>query len=73
MKWVDDIRDWWKWHSTWFIGIVGALAMTWLESPDLQAMLPPAMVAKVTPVVAVIGFLLRARKQVPNLPKDDKP
>lgn len=75
MKWVDDIRDWWKWHSTWFFAAIGSLPSVWLASPDLQAMLPVPVVAQIAPFIALIGFIVRARKQsIKCKPEDeDKP
>lgn len=64
MKLVDDWRNWWKWHSTYFYAVIAALPEIWLQSSDLQAMLPVHLVAKIAPFIAGLGFFLRIRKQV---------
>lgn len=63
MKLVDDWRSWWKWHSTYFYAVIAALPDIWLHSPDLQALLPLPLVAKIAPVIGGIGFFVRIRKQ----------
>lgn len=63
MKLVDDVRHWWRWHSTYVFGLVAIVPEVWLHSPDLQALLPAHVVARIAPLVGVIGFLVRIRKQ----------
>lgn len=70
MKLVDDVRDWWRWGSTYVYLVLMAFPTVWLMSPDLQALLPPKVVSAVAPFVAALGFFLRIRKQVR---KEDKP
>jgi hypothetical protein len=72
MKLVDDWRDWWKWHSTYFYAVLAALPEVWLSSPDLQALLPLRLVGYIAPVIAALGFFLRMRKQ-PSLCKPQEP
>ena len=75
MKLVDDARRWWRWHTTYVFAAIIAFPEIWLHSTDLQALLPPAVVSHIAPIVGVIGFLLRIRKQTPVpptvLPPDD--
>lgn len=71
MKLVDDVRDWWRWGSTYVYLVLAAFPTVWLMSPDLQAMLPPKVVSAVAPFVAALGFFLRIRKQVRKTPKPD--
>lgn len=71
MKLVNDARDWWKWHSTYIFAVLAVFPMVWLSSPELQALLPPALVSKIAPAVGVLGFLLRLRAQIPKPPKHD--
>lgn len=69
MKLVDDARNWWKWHSVWALGVLGVVANVWLNSPELQAVLPPRVVSLISPLVLGLVFLLRIHKQVLALPK----
>lgn len=71
MKLVADARNWWKWHSTYVFGVLAIFPMVWLNSPELQALLPAALVSKIAPIIGVIGFLLRIRAQLPKPPKSD--
>lgn len=71
MKLVDDVRDWWRWGSTYVFAALIAFPSIWLASPDLQALLPPRLVSVIAPFVGVLGFVLRIRKQVPKPPKPD--
>lgn len=68
MKLVDDARDWWKWHSTYVFAALAILPEVWLNSPDLQALLPVSLVAKIAPVIGGLGFFLRIRAQGRRLP-----
>lgn len=68
MKLVDDAKNWWKWHSTYIYAVMGIFPLVWLNSPELQAMLPPTLVSKLAPVLAGIGFFLRLRSQAGTLP-----
>jgi hypothetical protein len=68
MKLVDDWRSWWKWHSTYVFGLLAILPEVWLSSPGLQAMLPLWLVARIAPVIAFIGFMLRIRAQASKVP-----
>lgn len=71
MKLVDDARDWWKWHSTYVFAVLAIFPAVWLESSDLQALLPPSLVSKIAPFVAAAGFLLRLRAQGKKTLPDD--
>lgn len=73
MKLVTDWRNWWKWHSTYVFGVLGIFPIVWLNSADLQAMLPPSLVSKVAPVIAGLGFFLRLRKQAIRIPPPAPP
>lgn len=63
MKLVDDARDWWKWHSTYIFAALSILPEVWLNSPELQALLPVWLVAKIAPLIGGLGFFLRIRAQ----------
>lgn len=63
MKLVDDAKHFWKWGSTYiFAGIVG-FPIVWLQSSDLQALLPPSVVSHIAPFVGVGGFLIRITRK----------
>lgn len=68
MKLVDDARDWWRWHSTYVFAALAILPEVWLQSPELQALLPVWLVAKIAPVIGGLGFLLRIRAQGQRIP-----
>jgi hypothetical protein len=68
MKLVSDASNWWKWHSTYIFGVLAVFPVVWLESADLQALLPATLVSKIAPVVAVIGFVVRLRAQAIKVP-----
>lgn len=68
MKLVDDARDWWKWHSTYVFAALAVLPEVWLNSPELQALLPMWLVAKIAPVIGGLGFFLRIRAQGQRIP-----
>lgn len=72
---IPDARHWWKLHSNWVFGLFAVFPVVWLSSSDLQAMLPPKAVSAIAPVAAVIGILVRMRKQAlnPPLPKPTVP
>ena len=68
MKLVEDARDWWKWHSTYVFAALAVLPEVWLNSPELQALLPVWLVAKIAPVIGGLGFFLRIRAQGQRIP-----
>lgn len=63
MKLVDDARNWWKWHSTYVFAVLAILPEVWLHSPELQALLPVWLVARIAPFIGALGFFLRIRAQ----------
>ena len=63
LKLVDDVKDWWRWFSTWGLAILTAFPVVWLMSPDLQGMLPPQIVSIIAPIVAVVTFAGRIVEQ----------
>jgi hypothetical protein len=71
MKLVDDARNWWKWHSTYVFGLISVFPLVWLNSPELQALLPPKLVSEIAPFVGGLGFFLRIRAQLRKVPKRD--
>ena len=68
MKFVPDARNWWKWHTTYVFGVLGVFPVVWLNSTDLQALLPPSVVSKIAPFVAALGLFLRLRDQMLKVP-----
>ena len=73
MKLVDDARNWWKWHSTYVFGLLALAPSIWLDSPELQALLPLWLVAKIAPFIGGLGFFLRIRAQGQKLPPPTRP
>ena len=72
-KFRDDARNWYKWHSTYVWGIVGIFPIVWLQSPELQAMLPAKLVSSIAPFIAALGFTVNIRKQILRVPfQEDK-
>lgn len=59
MKLVDDVRNCWRWGSTYIFAAIVAFPSIWLASTDLQALLPPRLVSAIAPVVGVLGFVIR--------------
>jgi hypothetical protein len=59
VKLVDDVRNSWRWGSTYVFAAIVAFPSIWLASTDLQALLPPRLVSAIAPVVGVLGFVIR--------------
>lgn len=73
MKLVSDVRNWWRWHTTYFFAFLAVFPAAWLASPDLQALLPPKVVSAIAPCIGVLGFLLRIRQQALAIPPPKPP
>lgn len=65
---VPAAKTWWKWHSTYVFGLMAVFPVVWLQSADLQALLPATLVSKIAPFVAVIGFIVRLHAQALKVP-----
>jgi hypothetical protein len=61
---VEDAEHWWKMNSMQALLVAGAVAEWWLNSQDLQALLPPKVASCIVPVAVVVVGLLRLRKQI---------
>lgn len=60
---VDDVRDAWKWFSTWAFAVLAVLPIAWPQVPsDLKAALP-ADVLPYLSALAFAGLVLRLVKQ----------
>lgn len=68
MNLVPEAKVWWKLHSMQALLILSIVGEWWLNSTMLQSVLPPRLVAIVTPVVVVLVALLRLRKQILTVP-----
>jgi hypothetical protein len=68
---LKRVHAWLASHSAYFYALLAVFPEVWLQSPDLQAMLPATLVSRIAPFVAVIGFALRVRKGLPKPPHDD--
>jgi hypothetical protein len=61
---VRDWRDWWRWHSTKALVLLGLLPTIWLEMPaDMKAMIPGHWLQIVSFIVMLAGMLSRITKQ----------
>lgn len=64
MKLVSDWKDFWKWHSTWIIVVLGALPYAWQELPeDVKLMIPDSYLGPIGILLAVAGVFGRIRDQ----------
>lgn len=64
MKLVDNWRDFWKWHSTQAMALLGALPVVWSQIPDdAKAYIPEAAQPWIVVVLALAGIALRLRDQ----------
>jgi len=67
---VPEARRWWRMNSMQALLVLGVLANWWLNSADLQAILPPRLVSVMSPFVIVVVALLRLRKQILQAKKE---
>lgn len=64
MKLVDDWKDVWKWHSTHFMILLGAVPTVWMQIPDdAKAMIPSGVQPWVPAALLVAGLFGRIRAQ----------
>lgn len=57
MKFVENARQFWRWYSTWVVGLSSGLLALWPIFPDdLKAALPSWFVSLYA-VVTVVAFL----------------
>jgi len=67
---VPEARRWWRMNSMQALLVLGVLANWWLNSADLQAILPPRLVSVMSPFVIAVVALLRLRKQILQAKKE---
>lgn len=54
MKWVDDWKDWWKWHSTKIAGLMAAFMAGWSSLPnEFKSLIPESWY----PFIGVVFFI----------------
>lgn len=63
LKLVDDVRNAWKWFSTWIFGALTVVPLAWPAIPaELKAALPQDILPYVSGV-AFVGLILRLVQQ----------
>ena len=63
-KWlVANAGDWWKWLSTWLIGVAAAAPMLYEVLPELQNQLSPTASRYVQTVLVLLIFAGRVKRQ----------
>lgn len=65
------LHGWLKGHQAYFWTLLAVFPEVWLHSADLQALLPAALVSRIAPFVAAIGFALRVRQGLRQAPQPD--
>ncbi|MDU4093833.1 MAG: hypothetical protein E7H57_11255 [Pantoea sp.] len=64
LRLVKDWRNWWRWHSTKALVLLGLLPTIWLEMPsDLKSMIPSHWLQIASFVVMLLGMLSRITRQ----------
>ncbi|MDR7342752.1 hypothetical protein J2X14_001156 [Pantoea alhagi] len=64
LRLVKDWPDWWRWHSTKALVLLGLLPTIWLEMPpDLKSMIPSHWLQVASFVVMLLGMLSRITRQ----------
>jgi hypothetical protein len=64
MKFVDDVKDAWKWISMQAMAAAIAIQGAWeVLPPDMKTGIPPKLVTYVTLGLLVLGFAGRLVKQ----------
>lgn len=71
MNRLRAIHAWLRARSAYFFAAMALFPQIWLESPDLQALLPATWVSRIAQVVAVVAFLGKLRSSLRTLPKSD--
>lgn len=67
MKFVENIKQAWKWISMQMMVLALALQTAWELAPsDLKSMMDPTLVYGITVVILVMGVIGRLVKQTPN-------
>ena len=64
LRLVKDWRQWWRWHSTKALVLLGLLPTIWVEMPaDMKAMIPAHWLQIVSFIVMLAGMLSRITRQ----------
>lgn len=66
---VDDVKNAWKWASTWVLALTAGIGAAWDQLPQFQAYLPPEHFGKYVTGLAVVAFISRIIKQTPTPPQ----
>ena len=66
---LGNWRGWLRSHTTYFFAGIATAPEIWINSPQFQALLPLNVVSHVAPLIGVLGFLLRIRRQLDKTEK----
>lgn len=65
VKFVDNVTTWWRWFSTWLIGISGGLITAYESFPQLKEYVPDKWFHVIMGCMLALIFLARIVKQNP--------
>ncbi|QHM71369.1 hypothetical protein [Mixta intestinalis] len=64
LKLVKDWPDWWRWHSTKALVLLGLLPTVWLEMPpEWKAMIPASWLQAASFIIMLLGMFSRITRQ----------
>ncbi|GHE88390.1 hypothetical protein GCM10016455_05650 [Aliiroseovarius zhejiangensis] len=64
---VDNWKDFWRWHSTYAIAFLAGLPVAWAELPaDIKAMIPPSWIPWIMLGLWLAAQFVRLRRQAPS-------
>ena len=64
LRLVRDWPDWWRWHSTKALVMLGLLPTIWLEMPpEWKAMIPSGWLQTTSFIIMLLGMLSRITRQ----------
>lgn len=59
MKLIDDIKQAYKFATVQLLAWLAVISQVWQDSPDLQSLIPPQLMAKYSPYIFLILLTLR--------------
>lgn len=71
---IAMLKRWHAWlaeHSAYLYALLAIFPEVWLQSTELQAMLPATLVSRIAPFIAVLGFALRLRRSFKTVRPDE--
>lgn len=70
MKFVENVKNAWKWLSVQMMILAGSIQTAWEAAPaDLKSSFTPTQIYYVTISLLAIGIIGRLIKQTPDVPK----